>query len=165
MPCLYPAIALVRHLLNACSYINSLFIYKPCLKYYPQSALSQILQVTEKSSMRFMWIYIWAVNESLSKYGTCTYFPGCHTELGNSLWADTPLKYCSLGLENTPHRLDRKKCRKVSSAATWVCFIKLKQVTVMWVYHSLQAWELSAHKSHAVQPCDRAAQLSKHMAP
>lgn len=82
-----------------------------------------------------MWIYIWAVHESLSKYGTFTYFPGCHTELGNNLLlADAFLKYCNMVLENIPHRLDSKKFRKVNSAATWVCFIKFKQLAVMWYF-------------------------------
>lgn len=117
--------------------------------------------------MHCMWIYIWAVHESLSKYGTFTYFPGCHTELGNNLLlADAFLKYCNMVLENTPHRPDSKKFRKVNSAATWVCFIKFKQLTIMryFIIHCEPEGCLPTEAMLPNPAIDKTAQLSKHMA-
>lgn len=69
-------------------------------------------------------------------------------------------------LENTPHRLDSEKFRKVNSAATWVCFIKFKQLRVMW-YFSIHCEPEGCLPTKAMLPnpaTDKTAQLSKHMA-
>lgn len=131
--------------------------YKPCLKHYPQKV--HLFQAKYYSSQKTLlvcnctWVYIWAVHESLSKYGTFICFPGGHTEIGNNLlWADTLLKYYNTVLENTPHRLD-SKYRKVSSAATWVCFIQFNSDLI--IFHPPQARGLSTHESHATWLCYR----------
>lgn len=135
--------------------------YKPCLKHHPQEV--HPFQAKYYSSQKSLlvcnctWIYIWAVHESLSKYGTFICFPGGHTELGNNLlWADALLKYNTV-LENTPHRLDRKY-RKVSSAATWVCFIQFNSDLIFFSFttslRAVQPWK----------PCHLTLLQTQHMA-
>lgn len=134
--------------------------YKPCLKHHPQEV--HPFQAKYYSSQKSLlvcnctWIYIWAVHESLSKYGTFICFPGGHTELGNNLlWADALLKYNTV-LENTPHRLDRKY-RKVSSAATWVCFIQFNSDLIFFSFTSLRAVQ-------PWKPCHLTLLQTQHMA-
>lgn len=134
--------------------------YKPCLKHHPQEV--HPFQAKYYSSQKSLlvcnctWIYIWAVHESLSKYGTFICFPGGHTELGNNLlWADALLKYNTV-LENTPHRLDRKY-RKVSSAATWVCFIQFNSDLIFFSFTSLRAVQ-------PWKPCHLTLLHTQHMA-
>lgn len=130
------------------------------------SILSQYYR-SQKSRVCVAYEYTWAVHESLGKYGTFKYFPGCHTELGNNLHlADAFLKYCNTVSENLSHRVDSKRFRKVNSAATWVRFIKFMQLTVMWyfVIHCKPEGCLPTKATLLKPAINKTTQLSKHMA-